>query len=88
VGRVLSFAAHIRYMALWDAHRILREIVLLIADAFGVQAGLTSFSTKGGWVPISGMCACAVPPRSSSQPYPAGDDYLSRSAKRWPSAAI
>jgi AraC-like DNA-binding protein len=39
-GRVLSFAAHIRYMAPSDAHRILREIVLLIADAFGEQAGL------------------------------------------------
>ena len=42
-GRVLSFAAHVRHMAPWDAHRILREIVLLIADAFGEQAGL-----KGG----------------------------------------
>lgn len=39
-GRVLSFAAQIRYVASWDAHRILREIVLLIADAFGEQAGL------------------------------------------------
>lgn len=42
-GRVLSFAAHIRYMAPSEAHRVLREIVLLIADAFGEQAGL-----KGG----------------------------------------
>ncbi|MGA3250013.1 MAG: helix-turn-helix domain-containing protein [Paraburkholderia sp.] len=40
VGRVWSFAAHIRYMVPWEAHRILREIVLLIADAFGEQAGL------------------------------------------------
>jgi AraC-like DNA-binding protein len=40
VGRVLSFAAHLRYMAPTEAHRILREIVLLIADAFGEQAGL------------------------------------------------
>jgi AraC-like DNA-binding protein len=39
-GRVLSFAAHIHYMAPSEAHRILREIVLLIADAFGEQAGL------------------------------------------------
>ena len=38
--RVLSFAAHIRYMVPSEAHRILREIVLLIADAFGEQAGL------------------------------------------------
>ncbi|MFL9950340.1 helix-turn-helix transcriptional regulator [Paraburkholderia agricolaris] len=30
----------LRFMAPWDAHRILREIVLLIADAFGEQAGL------------------------------------------------
>ena len=40
VGRVLSFAAHIGYMMPSEAHRILREIVLLIADAFGEQAGL------------------------------------------------
>ncbi|WP_144163181.1 AraC family transcriptional regulator [Paraburkholderia sp. BCC1885] len=39
-GRVMSFAAQIRYMAPQEAHRILREIVLLIADAFGEQAGL------------------------------------------------
>jgi AraC-like DNA-binding protein len=39
-GRVISFAAHIRYTAPREAHRILREIVLLIADAFGEQAGL------------------------------------------------
>jgi AraC-like DNA-binding protein len=39
-GRVLSFAAQIRYMAPAEAHRILREIVLLIADAFAEQAGL------------------------------------------------
>jgi AraC-like DNA-binding protein len=42
-GRVLSFAAQVRYMVPWEAHRVLREIVLLIADAFGEQAGL-----KGG----------------------------------------
>jgi AraC-like DNA-binding protein len=40
VGRVMSFAAHIRFMAADEAHRILREIVLLIADAFAEQAGL------------------------------------------------
>jgi AraC-like DNA-binding protein len=40
VGRVLSFAAHVRYMLPSEAHRVLREIVLLIANAFGEQAGL------------------------------------------------
>ncbi|MBN3845545.1 helix-turn-helix transcriptional regulator [Paraburkholderia sp. Ac-20342] len=39
-GRVLSFAAQIRRMAPWDAYRVLREIVLQIADTFGEQAGL------------------------------------------------
>jgi AraC-like DNA-binding protein len=40
-GRVLSFAAQIHYMAPWDAHRVLRETVLLIAGAFAEQAGLS-----------------------------------------------
>lgn len=40
IGRVLSFANQISSMAPWDAHRVLREIVLLIADTFGEQAGL------------------------------------------------
>jgi AraC-like DNA-binding protein len=40
VGRVLSFASSIRNMVPEAAHRDLREIVLLIANAFGEQAGL------------------------------------------------
>jgi AraC-like DNA-binding protein len=43
VGRVMAFASHVRYMMPSEAHRVLREIVLLIADAFGEQAGF-----KGG----------------------------------------
>ncbi|WP_167760277.1 AraC family transcriptional regulator [Paraburkholderia pallida] len=39
-GRVQAFAAHIKLMAPAQAYRELREIVLLIADAFGEQAGL------------------------------------------------
>jgi len=39
-GRVLSFASNVRNMVPQEAHRVLREIVLLIANAFGEQAGL------------------------------------------------
>jgi AraC-like DNA-binding protein len=40
IGRVVSLAARIRLMTADDAHRNLREIVQLIADGFGEQAGL------------------------------------------------
>jgi AraC-like DNA-binding protein len=43
IGRVVSLAAHIRFMTADDAHRDLHEIVHLVADAYGEQAGL-----KGG----------------------------------------
>jgi AraC-like DNA-binding protein len=40
VGRVMSFSAQIPYMTPENAHRTLREIVLLITDAFAEDAGL------------------------------------------------
>ncbi|WP_321937534.1 AraC family transcriptional regulator [Paraburkholderia sp. J8-2] len=45
---VMSLAAQIHRMAAGDAHRVLRELVLLIADAFADQAGLKGSKSSLG----------------------------------------